>query len=171
MRRDNVGVFLRGTYWYDTAQRDHNQRAVDIDDRNRQVSAKTAGAELLDAFAYALYDIDGEPGSLRLGKQVVNWGESLFIQGGLNVVNPFNQAALRRPGSEVKDALTPVEAMPHWLQPITLVNPIRHFGIITHSCLMKGSGLDTLWPNYLALMGFATVLLTLSVRRFRKQLG
>ena len=111
LRRDNVGVFLRGSYWYDTAQRDHSQRAVDIDDHNRQVSAKTAGAELLDAFAYALYDIDGEPGSLRLGKQVVNWGESLFIQGGLNVVNPFNQAALRRPGSEVKDALAPVNLL------------------------------------------------------------
>ena len=108
LRGDNLGVFVRGTYWYDTAQRDHSQRAVDIDDDNRQVSAKTAGVELLDAFAYALYDIDGEPGSLRLGKQVVNWGESLFIQGGLNVVNPFNQAALRRPGSEVKDALAPV---------------------------------------------------------------
>lgn len=108
LSRDNLGVFLRGTYWYDTAQRDHSQRAVDIDDRNRQVSAKTAGAELLDAFAYGLYDIHGEPGSLRLGRQVVNWGESLFIQGGLNVINPFNQAALRRPGAEVKDALVPV---------------------------------------------------------------
>ena len=111
LRRDNLGVFLRGSYWYDTAQRDHSQRAVDIDDHDRQVSAKTAGAELLDAFAYALYDIGGEPGSLRLGKQVVNWGESLFIQGGLNVIGPFNQAALRRPGSEVKDALAPVNLL------------------------------------------------------------
>jgi ABC-2 type transport system permease protein len=75
------------------------------------------------------------------------------------------------PLSSLSGALTPVEAMPHWLQPITLINPIRHFGIITRSCLMKGSGLDVLWPNYLALMGIATLLLTLSVRRFRKQLG
>ncbi|HVW10312.1 MAG TPA: ABC transporter permease [Bryobacteraceae bacterium] len=75
------------------------------------------------------------------------------------------------PLSSLSGSLTPVEAMPHWLQPVTLINPIRHFGIITRSCLMKGSGLDTLWPNYLALVGFATVLLTLSVRRFRKQLG
>jgi hypothetical protein len=111
LQRDNVGVFLRGTYWYDTVQRDHSQRAVDIDDHNRQASAKTAAAELLDAFAYALYDIDGEPGSVRLGNQVVNWGESLFIQGGLNVISPFNQAALRRPGSEVKDALAPVNLL------------------------------------------------------------
>ncbi|AVD83215.1 DUF1302 domain-containing protein [Pseudomonas sp. SWI6] len=111
LRHDNVGLFVRGSYWYDTMQRDHQQRAVAIDDNNRLVSTKTAGAELLDTFAYALYDIDGEPGSLRLGKQVVNWGESLFIQGGLNVISPFNQAALRRPGTEVKDALVPVNLL------------------------------------------------------------
>lgn len=75
------------------------------------------------------------------------------------------------PLSSLSGALTPVEAMPHWMQPITLINPIRHFGIITRSCLLKGSGMDTLWPNYLVLIGFATVLLTLSVWRFRKQLG
>ena len=75
------------------------------------------------------------------------------------------------PLSSLSGSLTPVEAMPKWLQPITMFNPIRHFGIITRSCMMKGSGIDTLWPNYLALIGFATVLLTLSVRRFRKQLG
>ena len=75
------------------------------------------------------------------------------------------------PLSSLSGSLTPVEAMPKWLQPITLFNPIRHFGVITRSCMLKGSGLDTLWPNYLALIGFATVLLTLSVRRFRKQLG
>ena len=75
------------------------------------------------------------------------------------------------PLTSLSGAFTPVEAMPKWLQPITLFNPIRHFGVITRSCMIKGSGLDTLWPNYLALIGFATVLLTLSVRRFRKQLG
>jgi ABC-2 type transport system permease protein len=75
------------------------------------------------------------------------------------------------PLSSLSGSLTPVEAMPQWLQPVTLLNPIRHFSIIVRSCLLKGSGMDTLWPNYLALIGFAAVLLTLSVRRFRKQLG
>lgn len=108
LKHDNVGVFLRGTYWYDTALRDHDQRFKNVEDNNRKRSAKTAGAQLLDAFGYYLYDIQGQPGSVRLGKQVVNWGESTFIQGGLNVINPFNLSALRRPGSEVKDALVPV---------------------------------------------------------------
>jgi ABC-2 type transport system permease protein len=75
------------------------------------------------------------------------------------------------PLSSLSGSLTPVEAMPSWLQPITMFNPIRHFSIIVRSCLLKGSGMDTLWPNYLALIGFATILLSLSISRFRKQLG
>jgi ABC-2 type transport system permease protein len=75
------------------------------------------------------------------------------------------------PLATLSGSLTPVEAMPHWLQPVTVLNPIRHFGIITRATLMKGAGLDTLWPNFLALAVFTLILVTLSVRRFRKQLG
>jgi ABC-2 type transport system permease protein len=75
------------------------------------------------------------------------------------------------PLATLSGSLTPVEAMPHWLQPVTILNPIRHFGIITRATLLKGAGLDTLWPNFLALAVFTLVLVTLSVRRFRNQLG
>ena len=75
------------------------------------------------------------------------------------------------PLASLSGALTPVEAMPHWMQPLTLANPIRHFGIIARGALLKGSGLDALWPNLLALALFTFTLLALSVWRFRKQLG
>ena len=74
-------------------------------------------------------------------------------------------------GGAFRIALTPVEAMPSWMQPITWLNPIRHFGIIARATLMKGSGIDVLWPNFLALIGFTVVLVSLSIWRFRKQLG
>jgi drug efflux transport system permease protein len=75
------------------------------------------------------------------------------------------------PLATLSGALTPVEAMPAWLQPVTWLDPIRHFGIIARATLMKGSGLDVLWPNFLALTGFTVVLVSLSIWRFRKQLG
>ena len=75
------------------------------------------------------------------------------------------------PLATLSGALTPVEAMPQWLQPITLLNPIRHFGIITRTVLLRGAGMESLWPNFLALALLTTVLLTLSVWRFRKQIG
>ena len=68
-------------------------------------------------------------------------------------------------------ATTPVEAMPTWLQPFTLLNPVRHFSLIARGIMIKGSGFDVLYPNFLALAGFASVLLFVSVRRFRASLG
>jgi ABC-2 type transport system permease protein len=75
------------------------------------------------------------------------------------------------PLATLSGSLTPVEAMPQWLQPATVINPIRHFGVITRATLLKGAGMDTLWPNFLALVAFTLILVTLSVWRFRKQLG
>lgn len=75
------------------------------------------------------------------------------------------------PLSSLSGALTPMEAMPHWMQPLTRINPIYHFGVITRAALLKGSGIDVLWPNILILVAITVVLLALSVWRFRKQLG
>lgn len=68
-------------------------------------------------------------------------------------------------------ALTPVEAMPEWMQPLTVINPIHHFATITRSGLLKAAGFTDLWPNFLALSVFTLVLVSLSVWRFRKQLS
>lgn len=75
------------------------------------------------------------------------------------------------PLATLSGAFTPVEAMPAWLQPVTRLNPIYHFGVISRAVLLKGTGLETLWPNFLALLLFTVVLCSLSVWRFRKQLG
>ena len=75
------------------------------------------------------------------------------------------------PLASLSGALNPVEAMPDWLQPLTVLNPIQHIATITRSAMLKGSGLARLWPNALALATFTVVLVSLSVWRFRKQLS
>jgi ABC-2 type transport system permease protein len=75
------------------------------------------------------------------------------------------------PMSSLSGALNPVEAMPRWMQPLTLVNPIHHFATIVRGCMLKGSGIAALWPNFLALLLFTLVLVSLSIWRFRKQLS
>lgn len=67
-------------------------------------------------------------------------------------------------------AMTPIEAMPKWLQPITLLNPVRHFAAISRGILLKGSGFDILYLNLLALVGFCVFLVGISAWQFRKQL-
>jgi ABC-2 type transport system permease protein len=75
------------------------------------------------------------------------------------------------PMVSLSGALNPVEAMPAWLQPLTILNPIHHFATIVRASMLKGSGLAALWPNFLALLTFTLVLFSLSVWRFRKQLS
>ena len=67
--------------------------------------------DLLDA--YVAYDGDafGMPYEVRVGKQVINWGEATFVLGGNSVFSPINVNAIVRPGSEIKEALLPVEAI------------------------------------------------------------
>ena len=48
------------------------------------------------------------PLTVKLGNQVVNWGESLFISGGINQYGAVDVPAARRPGSQVKEILLPI---------------------------------------------------------------
>lgn len=75
------------------------------------------------------------------------------------------------PLNSTAGALNPVEAMPAWLQPFTVINPIHHFATIARASLLKGSGFADLWPNFLGLFLFTLVLVSVSVWRFRKQLS
>ncbi|MGG2399015.1 DUF1302 domain-containing protein [Pseudomonas sp. SH1-B] len=108
LRYGDTGVFVRGKYWYDFELKDESRLFKDISDSNRKEGAQSSGGEILDAFIYHNYAIGDMPGSVRFGKQVVNWGESTFIGGGVNAVNPIDVAAFRRPGAEIKEGLIPV---------------------------------------------------------------
>ncbi|MFV3380000.1 MULTISPECIES: DUF1302 domain-containing protein [Pseudomonas] len=108
LKYGDTGVFVRGKYWYDFELKDEHREFKDISDSNRKEGAKSSGAELLDAFVYHNYSIGDQPGSVRLGKQVVSWGESTFIGGGINSINPIDVSAFRRPGAEIKEGLIPV---------------------------------------------------------------
>ncbi|WP_341522726.1 DUF1302 domain-containing protein [Pseudomonas sp. G.S.17] len=108
LKYGDTGVFVRGKYWYDFELKDEGRQFKDISDSNRKEGAKSSGGQILDAFVYHNYSIGDEPGSVRLGKQVVSWGESTFIQNGINSINPVDVSAFRRPGAEIKEGLIPV---------------------------------------------------------------
>jgi len=108
LRYGDSGAFVRGKYWYDFELKDESRLFKDISDSNRKEGAQSSGGEILDAFVYHNYSVMDQPGSVRLGKQVINWGESTFIQNSINSINPIDVAAFRRPGAEIKEGLIPV---------------------------------------------------------------
>ncbi|MBM7060092.1 DUF1302 domain-containing protein [Pseudomonas sp. UL073] len=108
LKYGDAGVFMRGKYWYDFELKDESRLFKDISDDGRKEGAKSSGYQLLDAFAYYNYSVSEKPGTVRLGKQVVSWGESTFIGNSINSINPIDAAAFRRPGAEIKEGLIPV---------------------------------------------------------------
>lgn len=75
------------------------------------------------------------------------------------------------PLTSLSGAFTPIEAMPGWAQPLTLFNPIAHFATMARSVLLRGSGLDVVYPHLLALIAIASLLVGVSAWRFRRQLS
>lgn len=67
--------------------------------------------------------------------------------------------------------MTPVLAMPVWMQPVTWFNPLRWFIEILRANLLEGSGLFELWRHALALLAIGSVLFFTALLRFRRTLG
>jgi hypothetical protein len=107
LRFQNVGLFVRGSGLYD-AQVENSDTARTPLSRSAKDLVGSYTRQL-DAFGYWRFNIGSRPSELRLGRQVVSWGESTFIQGGLNTINHFDVSALRVPGAELKEALLPDE--------------------------------------------------------------
>ncbi|TKC88685.1 DUF1302 domain-containing protein [Trinickia terrae] len=64
-------------------------------------------AQLLDLWAEKDFNFGGEPAHVRLGNQVINWGESYFAANGINATNSVDVQKLLIPGTQLKQALLP----------------------------------------------------------------
>lgn len=101
----NYGAFVRASYFYDEA-------AMSKGSLSRSARKEIGrGAEILDAYVRGSFELGERNLNLRLGKQVVSWGESTFILNGINVLNPVNVSRLRAPGSELKEGLIPTNML------------------------------------------------------------
>jgi hypothetical protein len=110
MTWQNYKLFARAIGFYDVVMSDKSvgERSLLTNDAIGDVGRNY---ELLDLFISADYTVAEMPVNLRVGKQVINWGESTFILNGNNTFNPIDVGAFRRPGSEIKEALVPVNAI------------------------------------------------------------
>jgi len=123
-KRD-YGVFIRPRAYYDFVYNGHNANDSPKTNNNGPANGGPLGsntdfmpetidlhgrkAEILDAFAYSKFDLAGHETVFRVGRQVVSWGESLFLQGGISSAqSPVDITQTNVPGVEIKDVLLPV---------------------------------------------------------------
>ena len=115
--KGDFGMFTRFMYFYDTALMDNkgdytnpvSGNPVDpcADDEARDLACRDL--RLLDAYVFANFALnDGaNPLSVRVGNQVLSWGESTLIQHGINIT-PIDVGIARLPGADLKEAYIPV---------------------------------------------------------------
>ena len=106
VRYQNIGLFLRGTGFFDHENENGERDNTPLTDAAKSRVGKDL--DLLDAYVTANLDFDDVAVDVRFGKHVLNWGESTFIQNGINAVNPFDVSKLRVPGAELREALVAV---------------------------------------------------------------
>ena len=106
LRYGDFGLFVRGSAFYDFENNDEDRERTKLSNDSKDLVGKDA--ELLDTYVWGNFEIADMPSQVRLGDQVLSWGESTFIQNGINIINPFDVSKLRVPGAELKEGLVPV---------------------------------------------------------------
>lgn len=101
----NYGAFFRVSAFYDFENTDRENIG--------ETAEELVGNDvtMLDAYVYGNFTPGGKNAQLRVGRQVVSWGENTFIQGGVNVINPVDVSKLRIAGAELREAFLPVDSV------------------------------------------------------------
>ena len=123
-RGDMVSAALKGTHEFGLKTTD-GWRALaratwvkdfKADDTRRTPLSKAArdiavnNATMLDAWVSKDFKLVGDRNAtLRIGNQVLSWGEDIFIVGGINQINAFDLRKLHTPGTLVKEILRPAQ--------------------------------------------------------------
>ncbi|RJF89606.1 DUF1302 family protein [Oleomonas cavernae] len=112
----NFFTFVRGVAFYDSIAANN-----DLADWNPEQRVFTSGrypdgadnkadwdATILDYYVGGSFTVFDRNLTVKVGSQILNWGEALFTINGISVINPIDASKIRTPGAELKDALIPV---------------------------------------------------------------
>jgi hypothetical protein len=113
------GAFVRFYGFYDWENENGTRDRTPLTSQALEV----AGSDLtvLDSYITFQFNVADSPGQVRFGQQVLSWGESTFIPGGINIINPVDVTKLRTPGSELRNALLPVNMLSGSISPTEAV--------------------------------------------------
>lgn len=104
-RYGNFGVFARGFAFYDYENEDQDRERTDLTGDGQDMVGQDA--DLLDHYVTARTNVAGIPVLARLGDQVINWGQTVFIRDGVDSINPIDLVAAFQPATTTKDIFIP----------------------------------------------------------------
>ncbi len=94
-----------GRFTWSTDLRADNTRRTPLHDDAEDAMEKNIS--LLDFWVAKEFKLGDNSAKIKLGNQVMNWGEDIFIIGGINAVNAFDLRKIHIPGVQVKEVFIP----------------------------------------------------------------
>lgn len=112
----DYNFFARTLIFYDPLYENHDEVHPDTTAQPRKTQFSDKGreslgfdAKFLDFFVSRNFELFDRDVGIKIGNQVINWGESAFLLlNSLNVLNPPDQGRLRIPGFDIKELSQPV---------------------------------------------------------------
>ena len=102
----NFGGFIRATAFYDYENEQDDRARTPLSDDTKALIG--SDIDLRDAYLWTLFDVAERPAEVRVGNQLLSWGESTFIQNSINAINPVDVSKARVPGAELREILLPI---------------------------------------------------------------
>lgn len=100
---ERITVMARGTMLYDFMATETARSPLPNDSKD-QVARDL---RLLDLWVSKEMDLGEQTARVRVGNQVISWGESVFALGGINQTNAMDIQKLMIPGTQLKEAVIP----------------------------------------------------------------
>lgn len=98
-----VTTLLRGTWTKDFKADDTRSTELSGDAKSLAVHNFT----WLDAWVAKEFHIGDRPAKIKVGNQVISWGEDIFIPGGVNITNAIDFRKFHTPGTQLKEVFRP----------------------------------------------------------------
>lgn len=116
LQRGDLKVEFSGLFYYDPVNANFTEfhsddlyQPAETPRAQNVVDIFARGAELRKAYFQYTPEILGQSFNLKVGRQVLPWGESLLVLfNNLNQLNPLDANAAARPGFQLSDVSTPV---------------------------------------------------------------
>jgi len=113
--KENFGGFIRASAFYDAENKDATREKTPLSDEAQELVG--SDIDLLDAYVWGQFDLGDKPAEVRVGNQLLSWGESTYIQNSINTINPVDAGKIRVPGAELREALIPIPMLSASMSP------------------------------------------------------
>ena len=155
LSKGDSGFVLNASTFYDDVYHGRNDNKGPFISTGGQYNEFTSAAKrygggysrLLDTYAYTSFNMGDTRATVRVGKQVVNWGESMYFANIAGAQGPSDAAKSASPGAEIKEILLPEDQISASLEVSPKLSLLAHYQFGFHETLLPAVGMYTSTAN------------------------